>query len=876
MMLTQVDFAGMLGISALQIRRIWLICLILAIAAGCFAAGDPPRDAGLMGVIGRAMVRIGDQRVTADTYAICLPAAPTPTEQTAAGELQQHLRWITGQALPILAETDRGGRHGFFIGRCKAYALEPGELTSLGTDGIVIRAHGPDIQLAGNQRGVLYAVSVFLEDYLHCRWFTPDCMTYPTHGTIDVPAIDRRYVPPLLNRATDYPEHRDTLFAMRSRFTSANANLDAAHGGKVQYNPFVHSFYSVVPPAQFFDQHPEYFALVNGERRRSGAQLCLTNPEVLKIAIAQVRRWIAENPDVNVISVSQNDCDGWCECDRCRALATAEGSQSGPILHFVNAIADAIRADHPAIMIDTLAYRYSRKPPLRVRPASNVTVRLCSIECCFSHPLATCPENAAFMADLRGWSAICDHLSIWDYGIDYAHSLYPFPNLYVLQPNVRAYVDHGVSNLYEEANYFSRGGEMAPLRTYILAKVLWDPSYNTDKAIDEFVTAYYGKAGPYLRRYIDLVHAPFKGDGGNHVRIYDNVIGSLPPTFIGQAQALFSKARAAVRTDPVRLQRVRLAQVPVMSLFLQDGPQYRRVGDVLLSTVGDDMDDWTAEFRAVIAEEKITHSAEGQAIETFLAKLPNYPSRLKIERLQSDRMEVECLPAYGGRILTMRRRGQQARWTMPHDSYTYPLLRDSSELYSGAHYESPGWSEPYEVVRKTRSSIVMRCRLASGLELEREVSLGAGATVRERVTLRNTAAEPRETTLRINPPFVVRDPQSQRLLLCGADGQWRQDPLPGAPTDDPAFTDRTYNGAQLPAGAWGTLDTATGQALIDHLRGGDIERCFTHMNWLTNRLTIELWSPTRALAPDQEIMIEHEYEFVDRWPAAVRDDKMKP
>jgi len=846
--------------------RAWLICLVLAIAAGCPGADEPQRDAGPATVTGQATVRIGGQCVTTDTYAICLPGAPTPTEQTAAGDLQQHLRGITGQTLNIIPEADRGNRHGLFVGRCKAYALEPGQLAALGTDGILIRTYGADLQLAGNQRGVLYAVSVFLEDYLHCRWFAPDCATFPTRGAISVPAIDRHYVPALQNRATDYPEHRGTLFAMRNRFTSANAALDSAHGGKVQYYPFVHSFSSLVPPAQYFDQHPEYFAQVKGERRRDGAQLCLTNPEVLRIAIAQVRQWIAEAPDANVISVSQNDCAGYCECERCSALATAEGSQSGPLLHFVNAIADAIRADHPNIMIDTLAYTYTRKPPLHVRPAANVTVRLCSIESCFSHPLATCPENAAFLADLQGWSAICDHLSVWDYGINYAHCLHPFPNLYVLQPNIRTYVDHGVSNLYEEANYFSRGGEMAPLRTYILAKVLWDPSYDTDTAIDEFVAAYYGKAGPYIRRYIDLVHAPFKHGAGNHVRIYDDVANSLPSDFVTQAQALFSKARAAVRNDPVRLRRVRLAQVPVMSLFVPDGPQFQRVGEALVSTRDDDVADWTEEFRAVVADEKITHSAEGQTIDTFLAKLPRYPSRLKIERLQRDGMVVECLPAYGGRILNMH--GREARWTVPHDSYTYAQLRDSSELYSGARYESPGWSEAYQVVRKTESSIVMRARLANGLELEREVSLGPGATVHERVVLRNTTAEPREATLRINPPFVVRDPQTQRLLLRRADGQWQEDTLPGTHADDPAHTDRTYNGAQLPAGAWGMVDTGTGQALIDHLRGGSVERCFTHMDWAHHRLTLELWSPTRTLAPGEEIVIEHAYEFVDRWPAA--------
>ena len=38
--------------------------------------------------------------------------------------------------------------------------------------------------------------------------------------------------------------------------------------------------------------------------------------------------------------------------------------------------------------MDTLAYRYTRQAPKTIKPADNVIIRLCSIECCFSHPLA--------------------------------------------------------------------------------------------------------------------------------------------------------------------------------------------------------------------------------------------------------------------------------------------------------------------------------------------------------------------------------------------------------------------------------------------------------------------------------------------------------
>jgi hypothetical protein len=101
----------------------------------------------------------------------------------------------------------------------------------------------------------------------------------------------------------------------------------------------------------------------------------------------------------------------------------------------------------------------------------------------------------------------------WDYVISFRHSLVPFPNLYTLRPNIAFMADHGVKGIYEEGNYFSAGGEFAELRTWILAKTLWDPGYDTDRAIDEFLDGYYEAAAGPLRRYIDLLHGKARIDG---------------------------------------------------------------------------------------------------------------------------------------------------------------------------------------------------------------------------------------------------------------------------------------------------------------------------------------------------------------------------
>jgi len=90
-------------------------------------------------------------------------------------------------------------------------------------------------------------------------------------------------------------------------------------------------------------------------------QRCLSNPDLMKLAIDRVRQWLKEHPEATIIDISQNDTGNWCQCPQCKALDDAEGSPSASILKFVNTIAEALEGDYPQIRFETLAYQYSRK-----------------------------------------------------------------------------------------------------------------------------------------------------------------------------------------------------------------------------------------------------------------------------------------------------------------------------------------------------------------------------------------------------------------------------------------------------------------------------------------------------------------------------------
>ena len=196
--------------------------------------------------------------------------------------------------------------------------------------------------------------------------------------------------------------------------------------------------------------------------RRGGTergQLCLTNPEVLRLAIAQVEEWIAQHPEATIFSVSQNDWEGWCECDRCRRVEQEEGGQhSGPLLRFVNAVAEEIGKRHPGKLIDTLAYWYTENPPKNVRPAPNVRIRLCPIGICVAHSFTSCPRSGYFYRNLQAWSKITNQLYIWHYNTNFSHYLMPFPDFDELAADIPVYQKHGVVGLFMQGAYAKGGG----------------------------------------------------------------------------------------------------------------------------------------------------------------------------------------------------------------------------------------------------------------------------------------------------------------------------------------------------------------------------------------------------------------------------------
>jgi hypothetical protein len=550
------------------------------------------------------------------SYRIVIPATAMPSEHYAAEELQSYLEKISGVKLAIVTDADKPVSREILLGdnahltklRAKV------DFKQLGPDGFVLREDGNRLIIAGGRpRGTLNGVYTLLEEKLGVRWFTPELEVLPRVNRVRLPKLNETKIPMLENRDVFWRQFmRNADFAARHRVNGQHYGLKEKHGGAFTvYHPFVHSFDGLVPP-ELYKDHPEYFPLIHGQRKDGYVQRCLSNPDVVRISIERVRQWIKEHPEANIISVSQNDTFNNCQCDPCKAVDDAEGTPAGSLLKYVNAVAEAIEKDHPNVRIDTLAYQYTRKAPRTIRPHRNVIVRLCSIECCFAHPLETCPEekNRRFREDIVAWGPVAPLLYVWDYTTDFGHYLQPFPNFDCLQSNVRFFVKHNVKSLFEQGNYSSGGGgEMEPLRAYVLAKLLWNPDADVQRHISEFLTAYYGSAAMKMQAYLDAIHRPVR-EQGRHIHIFD---GSKSEYLNGETmdagERILDEAEQLAENDDIRF-RVQVARLPVWYVKMATG-----------RVTGDARTDLAKRFVAIARKAGISNISEGQALNDWAKKL---------------------------------------------------------------------------------------------------------------------------------------------------------------------------------------------------------------------------------------------------------------
>ncbi len=439
------------------------------------------------------------------------------SEVTASTELQSYIKQISGVEIPIVTDATAPVEKEIVVGKTNRESEGEFNRDELGDDGLVIKSNGQKLFLVGGeQRGTLYSVYTFLEEYLGCRFYTESFERVPEQKTISLePIAENKQLPVFDVRNSFWYEVYDHTLSAKLKINCARGRgtIPEALGGSVYgAGHDCHSLYRLA----------EMSSASTGGHGMWNEEPCLTSEDVYNTVLKNVRASLAANPTTKYISVSQNDSSGervGCECDNCMAVYNKYGCWTGLYLEFVNRVAREIKDEYPDVMIHTFAYQYTRLVPENLVPEDNVAIQLCTIEANRRIPIEdykeyTDPDDYEEIGDfeylLKEWGKVCDYLAVWDYVTDYGNYNISLPGFEAVKENVRLFADNNVKDLFLQGAYQSECGEFGELKGYIMAKLLWNP-YMSDEEywalIDEFLVDYYGPGGVKLREYIDLLQA---------------------------------------------------------------------------------------------------------------------------------------------------------------------------------------------------------------------------------------------------------------------------------------------------------------------------------------------------------------------------------
>ncbi|MBR4673490.1 MAG: DUF4838 domain-containing protein [Victivallales bacterium] len=460
-----------------------------------------------------------------------------PTAKLAAAHLQEYVGKVSGSRLEMVGKAPEANGN-IFVGERAAMVkdLKPEGYRIVAKDGNVYitgrdaksvvfgirnpwnkhEVYNDALQLgAFGEAGTLYGVNNFLEKYAGVRFYWPGEL-----GTV-VPKKEIR-IPAVLDEG-NYPKF---MYRHIWLCNFNNAPEDAVWyrriglGGKA---PVQIIDYNAPLTKAFKETHPEYLALVDGERdtdkkcaSRGGGSLCYTAPGCKEAVAAYIINFFKEHPEHNCFPLVPGD-GYWrsCECENCKKRYDINAPRRTPdkfSFHqwdFVNEVAKIVGKEFPDKFVGCLAYEGYLVPPKEIDKLSpNVAVMFCK-----NRSTMASPAYAKAMHErVESWKEkVSTGLFAWDY---YLHCWKPWRELpvffmHTIQNDIQYEMENGFKGEFIEAESWRGGGKTCVnypatqhLNLYVTGKLYWNPDLDMDALLDEYYTMFYGPAAEPMKKFI--------------------------------------------------------------------------------------------------------------------------------------------------------------------------------------------------------------------------------------------------------------------------------------------------------------------------------------------------------------------------------------
>ncbi len=480
-------------------------------------------------------------------------AQATADERAAAAELARVLGLMSGLEWPVQTEPE-GQSLGFYVGRTAAagrllpelkpshdlFAPRPGEI---GPDGIRLRTVGDRVFVeGGTPEATLFAVSWLVQRHGGVRWYWPG-----TTGEV-IPRRERWILP-------DLAEVHEPAYVSReiSGLRGEPGRVWQRHNGLRQRLEYSHNLTRIFPP-ELHDVHPEWFGLVNGERRRPLGgrdwhwQPDLANPEVAVFAAARAAEALAADPRRASFSLGMNDTVRFDQGEGTRAAVAplryfrGMPDYSPLVFGFMNRAVAALPPSLDNRYLGCLAYFWCEDvPPFPVDP--RVVPYVTTDRTQFYDP-AYRAADFALMSRWQGSGARA--YGIWEYGYGTAYVVPRVPHA-MLAEAVREGWWRGARG------YIADTGPHAgfdAFKVWMLAQLLQEPERSTEALADDFFPGWYGPAAEPMRRFFARCEEVWMAQSGPPwwIKFYqqpDQVL-LFPPEVCAELRGLLDEAGRSV------------------------------------------------------------------------------------------------------------------------------------------------------------------------------------------------------------------------------------------------------------------------------------------------------------------------------------------
>lgn len=481
---------------------------------------------------GEHMIRDSEKVVIAARGKAVMPVIisekATPETKTAAENLARILSKMSGGVFKVATGN---GKTGIAIGipgdfpeiplKTSFDISHPGE-----SQGYEIKTHNNGIYIIGAKASAVdYAVYDMLYRLGYRKYFPMDKWEIiPEKKQLDA-AVHIRESPDYYYRniwpgGGYWPDFRESAALWNKINRAGGYELNTGHA----YDRIIRE------NKKIFNEHPEYYGLINGKRESS--KLCISNPGLRQLVSDFAVNSFRKDPQLSSFSLEPSDGGGWCECAECAKL----GTPSDRAVLLANAAGEALIKDFPGKRIAMYAYN-QHSPPPSVNVHSAVVISI-----------ATAFIRNGYTLDglISGWAKRKAELGIREY-----YSIYKWSsnipgsdhgsNLNYLKTTIPEFYSKGIRYMSAEA-----GDDWGPngLGYYLAQRMLWNigESKNLDNLVDDFLQNSFGHAAPTMKKFYDLL------DGTNKPMLCSDLIGRM--------YRLLSQAEKDSESNPAVISRL--------------------------------------------------------------------------------------------------------------------------------------------------------------------------------------------------------------------------------------------------------------------------------------------------------------------------------